>query len=82
MLATCFETQEDGNCHLLCRTCHSADHNGTLAPSYTDRFINKNGSESYFELVRRGNKPVLFAKQFIFDEEMRLRHELECILKG
>jgi len=78
-MMTCFDTSKDGNCHLLCRMCHSLDHNGILSPSYKDKFIERNGSDAFFELVSRSRQLPTFVKQFLEKANERLNDELEHI---
>jgi hypothetical protein len=48
-----WDTDPDGNCHLLCRQCHDLDHKGLLEPRYVDVYVDKQGEDAFLELRRR-----------------------------
>lgn len=67
----------DGNCHLLCRTCHTEDHNATLDPSYMDTFIERVGGPAADELIIR-KQDVSPVKDYEIEEVIeRLKRILE-----
>jgi len=76
-LATAFDTEEDGNVHLLCRNCHADDHSGDgrYRRWYTERF----GIESLEALERRSNVMLVNVKAFLKEKENELDEELECL---
>ncbi len=76
-LATSFDTEEDGNVHLLCRACHSADHggDGRYKRWYTERY----GVEALEALERRSNVMLVNVKAFLKEKEDELDEELECL---
>ena len=80
-LATAFDTHREGNCHLLCRECHSEDHKGNLDPSYKDVFIGRNGKSAYFSLSSRSKTMVISAKDFLEATERSLDEELEDLYR-
>ena len=80
-LSTCFDTHEKGNCHLLCRECHTLDHNAKLNPSYAGTYIKRNGSDAYYSLVSRSRQTVVMAKRFIEEEKERLDEEVEHLYR-
>jgi hypothetical protein len=80
-LPTSFDTEKDGNCHLLCRICHTEDHAGNLYPSYEERFVDRNGEDALDELTTRSLKQPTFPKQFLEDEEKRLNEKLQHLLE-
>lgn len=81
-LATAFDTTHDGNCHLLCRDCHSKDHSGELSPSYKDVYIERFGKEKYDELKERSNEDVGIVPMFIAKKGEELYEELGSVVGG
>lgn len=51
-----WDTAPDGNCHLLCRDCHSKDHDAKLMPSYRDVYVSRFGLEAWQSLWDRSQK--------------------------
>jgi len=72
-LATRWDTDSDGNCHILCRECHTRDHNGEEI--YAEAYIEKNGLEAYGALRRRSNEMLTNVKAFIEETQRRLGDE-------
>lgn len=67
---TRWDTDPSGNCHLLCRECHSADHAGTLRPSYVELFIDRQGEAAFERLQLRSNDNTKITEEemeFILD---------------
>ena len=56
VMRTRWDTEPNGNCHLLCRECHNADHAGELHPTYIEVFVDNNGEEAYESLCRRARQ--------------------------
>jgi 5-methylcytosine-specific restriction endonuclease McrA len=46
----------DGNCHLLCLSCHAKDHAGVLMPSYRDVYISRFGTDSFVAMWKRAQE--------------------------
>jgi len=76
-LATSFDTEEDGNVHLLCRECHGADHSGSGV--YRDWYRRAHGEQAYEALERRSNRMLVNVKAFLKEKEDELDEELECL---
>jgi hypothetical protein len=72
-----WDTAKDGNCHLLCRICHTEDHAGNLQPSYMDVFVKRMGEGAMDELIVR-QQVISPLKDFeIEDVVRRLNKQLE-----
>ena len=76
-LATAFDTEEDGNVHLLCRSCHGDDHAGSGV--YRDWYRRVHGEQAFEALERRSNKMLVNVKAFLKEKEDELDEELECL---
>lgn len=72
-LATRFDTHTEGNCHILCRQCHSESHNDS--PIYEEMYVRKNGEEALDALRLRSNTMVANVKRFLLNKKMELLKE-------
>ena len=77
-----WDVEPNGNCHLLCRTCHDADHAGNLAPSYSDTFIKKQGDAAFDELLIRKMEVSPVKDYEIEHKRGKLQAKLEAMYAG
>ena len=77
-LAVRWDTEPDGNCHMLCRECHSKDHAGQLSPSYVESFIEISGQDAWERLTERARAGSRIATPVleVMLQEMRLLTEV------
>lgn len=79
-LNTAFDTQVDGNVHLLCRDCHDSDHRGSGV--YRDWYVSTWGQVALDMLTRRANFMVGVPKVFIERKKDELERELDGLRRG
>lgn len=79
-LNTAFDTQVDGNVHLLCRVCHNDDHRGNNV--YRRWYIERFGAGRLEMLTQRANKMPEFPRIFKERRADELAGELDGLRRG
>ena len=62
------------NVHALCRSCHSASHNG--GNGYDDKYIEREGQDAYDQLRLESNQMVGNVHMFMDQKERELNEDL------
>lgn len=78
-LRTRYDTRDDGNCHLLCRPCHLADHN-KVPSCYHEEYKRRFGKSRHDDLKAESQR-LVFDRSFMEKELGRLRGEWKDLVQ-